>query len=107
MPPPVPPQPGAPAPSWEWTAKLPLFLLGLVALLLAAFTFCWGKSRAATLAGVALLSFGVGLLIFSYNLPRWCQPADTAWSSMAWGHGSFNKPPTLRDCLWLTRMARP
>ena len=93
--------------SWKPTAKLPLLVLGVFAVLLGWFLTLRGTMKALIIGGVLILG-GLGMIVWSSSIHNWCVPDD-----MKWGSGPFTKmrfhdgPPVLQDCLAWAHLANP
>jgi hypothetical protein len=64
--------------NWRLTAKLPLLV-----------------------AGTMLVASGLGLLGWSSNVSRWCEPAVHEFGAAKWGEDAFQDQPSLATCLRL------
>ena len=94
-------------PTWKMTAKLPLLLLGIGAILLGWFLSLRGTMRAAVVGGL-LIAGGISAVLWSESIHNWCVPNDMKWGNMPFGQMRFhNGPPQLQDCVALVGWAKP
>lgn len=80
---------------WQMTVKLPLLLAGL-ALVVAAWVFR-GKKR--SIIAAVLLVLGLGLIVWSESVSKWCEPSHHQFGGAVWGQHAFRDPPGLVTCL--------
>lgn len=92
----IEPPPQAQAPDYKFSAKLPLLLSGIVALVLG---LGWFIKRPWAWPAFGLVVLGLVLVLASESMGDWCQPKETtfggAFSGEAFAHHG------LKDCVRL------
>jgi hypothetical protein len=79
-------------PQVKWTAKLPMLVAGVIAIVGGL-----GFSRRGWASiGFVLILLGAAFVIYSFTLKSWCELHEGAWGGI-WGEMSFKG--TLGECI--------